>query len=279
MKREVFHVRSFRDGAITAVDALSERSFARHVHDEFGVGLMTSGAQRSWSGRGAVEAVKGNLVTVNPAELHDGAPLGAARSWSMLYFSQQIVSGVVHDLEDGRRSLGELHAPVVDNPRLAALFMATRQALVHAGEEEAFEERLLSLFGRLFDVGSKAVANTAHRLAHVRARIDDEPAGSHTLTDLAALADLSRYQMLRAFARLTGFTPHAYVMQRRLDLARRSIRDGATLADAAAGAGFADQSHMHRVFVARHGFTPGVYAEAQRRRSAISFKSAPARSR
>lgn len=273
MKREIFEVRSYRGGAITAVDALSGRSFARHAHDEFGVGLVTGGAQRSWSGRGPVEAVRGNLVTVNPAELHDGAPIGPARSWSMLYFSQHLVGEAVHDLEEGRRSLRELHAPVVDNPRLIGLFMATRQAITHAGQGEAFEERILSLFGCLFDAAVPPVVATAPRLAQVRARIDDEPAGSHTLADLAALAGLSRYQTLRAFARLTGLTPHAYLMQRRLDAARRLIREGTTLADAAAGAGFADQSHMHRVFVARHGFTPGVYAEAHR--GAISFKNAP----
>jgi AraC-like DNA-binding protein len=279
MKREIFRVRSYRDGAITAVNAVSGRSFARHAHDEFGVGLMTGGAQRSWSGRGPVEAVKGNLVTVNPAELHDGMPVGPARSWSMLYFSQHIVSEAIHDLEDGRCSLRELHAPVVDNSRSVGLFLATRQAVMHTEQGQAFEERLLSLFGCLLDVATPALAATSHRLAQVRARIDDDPAGAHALTDLAALADLSRYQTLRAFTRLTGFTPHAYVMQRRLDAARRLIRDGTTLAEAAAGAGFADQSHMHRVFVARHGFTPGVYAEAQRDRRAISFKSAAAHPR
>jgi AraC-like DNA-binding protein len=279
MKREIFHVRSYRDGAITAVDARSGRSFARHAHDEFGVGLVTGGAQRSWSGRGPVEAVTGNLVTVNPAELHDGTPIGPARAWSMLYFSQQLVGQAIHDLEHGRRSLRELHAPVVDNPHLAGLFMATRQAVMQAEQGEALDERLLSLFGCLLDVEAKPLVATAHRLGHVRARIDAEPAGPHALADLAALAGLSRYQTLRAFTRLTGFTPHAYVMQRRLDAARQLIRDGATLADAAAGAGFADQSHMHRVFVSRHGFTPGVYAEAYRPRGAISFKSAMVRLR
>lgn len=276
MKREIFRVRSYRDGAITAVDALSGRSFARHAHDEFGIGLVTDGAQRSWSGRGPVEAVRGNLMTVNPAELHDGTPIGPARAWSMLYFSQHLVSGAIHDLEEGRRALRELHAPVVDSPHLARLFMTTRQAVMNTEQDDAFEEGLLSLFGCLLDVRTKSVAATSTRLAQVRARIDDQPGANHALTDLAAMAGLSRYQTLRAFTRLTGFTPHAYVMQRRLDSARRLIRDGTTLAEAAAGAGFADQSHMHRVFVARHGFTPGVYAEAHRRRGAISFKSVPA---
>jgi len=34
------------------------------------------------------------------------------------------------------------------------------------------------------------------------------------------------------------------------------------LAEAALAAGFADQSHMNRVFVRRYGVSPGIYAEA-----------------
>ncbi len=273
MTGDTFHVRSLQSGAITAVDARSGRSFARHVHDEFGVGLVTSGAQRSWSGRGPVEAFSGNLITVNPAELHDGAPIGSYRSWSMLYFSQHIVSAVVADLEEGRGSVRELHAPVVDDQCLACLFVAVREAAMHPEGEPAFEERLLTLFGRLFDMAERQVGLPRNRLSQVRERIDDAPARSHALVELAALAGLSRYQTVRGFARLTGLTPHAYVMQRRLDLARRLIRHGSSLADAAAEAGFADQSHMHRIFVARHGFTPGAYSGAFHCAGAISFKS------
>ena len=279
MKHEAFHVESLHDGAVIAVDACSERAFARHAHEEFGVGLVTGGAQRSWSGRGPVEAVSGNLITVNPAEMHDGAPVGLARSWSMLYFSKRIVGTVITDLEDGRRSMRELHAPVVDDTGLARLFVATRRAAFQNERDSAFEERLLELFGGLYCIESKTIVCTSSRLARVRERIDDGPAHPHALAELATLAGLSRYQTLRAFARLTGLTPHAYVIQRRLEVARGLIRHGSTLADAAAEAGFADQSHMHRIFIARHGFTPGTYAEAHRRRSAISFKSNPTRPR
>lgn len=254
------------------MDACSARSFARHAHDEFGVGLMTYGAQRSASGRGQVEAVRGNLITVNPAELHDGAPVGSARSWSMLYLTQATVGRIVADMEEGRLSSRELHSPVINDARLARLFIAARRAALHPQGEPAFEERLLLLFGRMFRMASPERA-VPDRLSKVRERIDDAPASSHALTDLASMAGLSRYQTLRGFARMTGLTPHAYVIQRRLDAARALIRNGCTLADAAVAVGFSDQSHMHRIFVARHGFTPGAYAAAVQSRRAISFKS------
>ena len=52
----------------------SNHHFPRHSHDQFGVGVITFGAPRSWSGVGHVEASAGDVIMVNPGEMHDGAP-------------------------------------------------------------------------------------------------------------------------------------------------------------------------------------------------------------
>jgi len=80
--------------------------------------------------------------------------------------------------------------------------------------------------------------------------------------DLAAVSGLSRFQLVRQFARATGLTPHAYLIQRRIDMARALLARGSTLVDAAAASGFADQSHMTRLFIRAYGITPGAYAAA-----------------
>lgn len=89
--------------------------------------------------------------------------------------------------------------------------------------------------------------------------MDDDPAAELALSTLAAAAGLSRYQFLRAFSRLTGLPPHAYLLQRRVQRARRLVRAGLPLAEAAAASGFADQSHMTRCFVRSLGLTPGAF--------------------
>ncbi len=101
-------------------------------------------------------------------------------------------------------------------------------------------------------------------IMRAKARIDDDPAAALTLAELAAEAGMSRFQLLRGFAQAMGLPPHAYRMQRRVVLARQLIARGTTLADAAAAAGFADQSHMTRAFVRLLGVTPANYASAIR---------------
>lgn len=255
-----FTVRFSAIGDISVVEACSDQTFARHSHVEFGVGMITRGAQRSWSGRGMVEAGQGDLITVNPGEVHDGAPIGEERAWSMLYFSPGLIGSIVADITDGKTVSWELHAPVISDAkarsRFAALYAAVKQG------QEAADEHLLLLFGLLLKEAPAEAAQAPRRLKQVQERIDDDPAAVHPLDELAALAGISRFQMIRRFARATGLTPHAYVVQRRIDLARSLIRTGTGLADAAAAAGFTDQSHLHRAFIARYGLTPGSFALA-----------------
>ncbi|MFS2018002.1 AraC family ligand binding domain-containing protein, partial [Massilia sp. CT11-108] len=87
---------------VQAVEARSDHVFARHSHDQYGVGLMLAGGQTSSSGRGQVEALAGDIITVNPGEVHDGAPLGGApRAWRMLYLPPHLADTVAADLSEG----------------------------------------------------------------------------------------------------------------------------------------------------------------------------------
>jgi len=94
------------------------------------------------------------------------------------------------------------------------------------------------------------------------ARLDSDAASPIRLTELAELARISRYQMLRAFVREVGATPHAYLVQRRIYLARRLLAAGRRIVDAAMDAGFDDQSHLTRAFVRQFGVTLGQYVAA-----------------
>ena len=103
LEREPMPHREFRRLTLSlvgaeAVEARSHHVFGRHMHDQYGIGLILSNAQRSASGRGPVEASAGDLITVNPGEVHDGAPIGADRHWCMLYFDPPMLVAAARDL-------------------------------------------------------------------------------------------------------------------------------------------------------------------------------------
>ncbi|MDD7970807.1 AraC family transcriptional regulator [Roseinatronobacter alkalisoli] len=252
---------------VMAVSADTPHRFNRHVHDQFGIGVIQRGAQKSMSGRGLVEAQAGDVITVNPGEVHDGSPVdGSGRSWRMLFFDPEPIARLMAVVTQEKCPPDELAHPTLRDPISAARFLALFRAMTDpSGGHSEIESRqaLILLLARLIDRPVQATpASAPEAIAQARARIDDDPATLVTLSELASLSGLSEFQLLRGFAKETGLTPHAYLIQRRLQQARRRIAAGAALADAAVESGFADQSHMTRLFVRTYGMTPGRFAAA-----------------
>jgi AraC-like DNA-binding protein len=262
---------SFRafPSALPGIDAMASETahvFPRHTHEQFGIGIIYRGAQRSLSGRGVVEAGPGDVITVNPGEVHDGMPIGGAgRAWRILYLSPTLVAQAAEDIGDGHLRRYEFPHPALSDKRLARRVDGLFAAITDEGGVGC-EERLLTLLAdALHERGLPMPARpTPDRIKPAQDMIDGDPAMPVSLADLAAACGLSRFQLVRAFARVTGLTPHAYLVQRRVALARRLIARHTPLAEAAVEAGFADQSHMSRVFARTYGLSPGVYAAATR---------------
>jgi AraC-like DNA-binding protein len=80
-----------------------------------------------------------------------------------------------------------------------------------------------------------------------------------TVSEAARLSGMSREGYSRRFRRLHGVAPQQFHVLEKLNDARRLLRRGTSIAVAAAEAGFADQSHLGRLFRRVFGITPGRY--------------------
>ncbi|MBB4866192.1 AraC-like DNA-binding protein [Pseudomonas nitritireducens] len=247
---------------LRSVEILTQRSFPRHAHDEYGIGVMLEGGHRSWSGRGQVEAGPCDTITVSPNELHDGIPLrGEARRWGMLYIEPALLAQLAG--EDMARR--EFTLPALADPRLARRVAGLLQRLPSACADEA-GEGVLELFGELLDkrIDTAGVALPSRSVARMLERIHDDPRNAPVLAELAAIAGLTPYAALRRFRRELGTTPHAYLLQYRVRQAHKAIAEGHSLTEAALLAGFADQSHLSRAFARQLGLTPGQWRSSRR---------------
>ena len=85
-----------------------------------------------------------------------------------------------------------------------------------------------------------------------------------TLDEIAGVAELSVFQLVRAFRREWALTPYGLVLDMRIEHAKVLLAHGVSIADAAYGAGFSDQSHLTRHFRRRTGTTPKKFLAAIR---------------
>jgi AraC-like DNA-binding protein len=262
MVKRVHRVTQHRSAipGIEAMTLFSDHAFPRHSHDHFGIGIVTSGAQRSWSVAGHVEAEAGDVIMCNPCEMHDGMPTTRQpRGWRILYFNPSFVAAEISAEERGEMIV----RPVVRDARLAVAVTRLFASIeCDIADTLAVEERLLQC---LLMVSQRHRLDGPHRqsaspsIASAIERLEDAPEIPITLAELARLSGVSRFQLLRGFKRAVGATPHAYLVQKRVRLARKLLAAGLSPSEVAVATGFADQSHMTRAFARLHGVTPARF--------------------
>jgi AraC family transcriptional regulator len=85
------------------------------------------------------------------------------------------------------------------------------------------------------------------------------------LTELADEAELSPHYFLQVFRNTFGTTPHRYLLQQRIEEAKRLLRrDGASIGEIGLELGFSDQSHFTRTFRRLTGTTPRRFRKGGR---------------
>lgn len=235
---------------------LSTCSFEPHRHDTYAIGLTTSGVQ-TFRYRGTRRvSLPGQLQILHPDETHDGAAgTDEGFGYRVLYIAPELI----HDALAG----GAL--PFVSDP-VQTPTRATRWlvALLAEGDNPVSDLGRVEIAATVADVLRALSSRHEGRRIPIETRAvelarDYLAAKASEQTSASTLEEITgtdRFTLARHFRRAFGTSPDRYRTMRRLELARAAIASELPLAQAAAYAGFADQSHMTRQFKRTYGLTP-----------------------
>ncbi|MDF2490779.1 MAG: AraC family transcriptional regulator [Pseudomonas sp.] len=262
----------WRDPALPWIESRrachSRACYKAHSHPTYSIGAVDLGHSR-FDGAGTCRErlTPGTLVFVPAQRLHACNPEpGSAWSYQMLHLDAAWLNALRGEWQvDGLCSTDAVH--IARSPSLYRRFCALNDLLFSDASTQAKEAAVIEFIGD-HDLSQLATALPcarpsvdAGRLQALLQRMDDNHL-ERPLAELAQVAGLGRYQLIRAFRQATGFTPHAYQLNARINRARAWLREGQPLAEVAYRLGFADQSHFQRVFKAHTGVTPGLYRAA-----------------
>ncbi|MEQ9330735.1 AraC family transcriptional regulator [Thalassobaculum sp.] len=267
-------VRFWRHGG-TGVELLKARfgghAYDRHAHDSYAIGVTLQGRQGfHHRGRRHV-STPGRIIAMNPDDAHDGEAAGdEGFTYWMLYPSAGLWRGLLEDAGERPADPPFFADTLVDDPGTARRLLRLCRVLCDpAGDaleaDEAVADALLPLARRHGRAGPPAATRAGDAaIARIRDLLHTHYEREFRLDDLAAEAGRSRFQVSRAFAAAYGLPPHAWLIRRRLAVARELLLAGEPAAEVATAVGFADQSHLIRRFKASYGITPGEFRAACR---------------
>jgi AraC family transcriptional regulator len=191
-----------------------------------------------------------------------------------LYLPRGALEAIAEDADAPR--IGDLnHEPVaIDDPTILSLGQAVLPALSRPNQvNQLFVDHVLmalgihvaQTYGGMRPLappirGGLAAWQVKRAKEILAANLD----GRVQLKEVARECGLSVSHFSRSFRRSVGAAPHNWLLTRRIDAAKEKLRDGRlSLLDVALGCGFADQSHLTRVFTRIVGVSPGAWRRAR----------------
>lgn len=150
----------------------------------------------------------------------------------------------------------DLHATDCSRSASSLSFLADLHTLLRANG-------IRSRFGPVLPVAGPATEQQRDPVVgQVQTFVDEHLAGDLSLDRMAAVADVSPSSLTRRFKAEADTTPWRYVMERRVEAAKRLlVETDRTLAEIAFDTGFYDQAHLTRTFRRFEGMTPGAYRD------------------
>lgn len=243
--------------------------YAPHVHDSLVVAVTEVGGSE-FKSRGRMDVAHPRaLLVFNPSEPHSGR-MGGSERWRYrsFYLAEPAIKDVLSAV--GIDQPGYFTSNIVRDQDLVTRFMALHHVLDGEAQDALLQHELLvRTFGDLLQRHGQAVRRIpkapkdAAALAPVLELLRDCYADSLTLEQMGAPVGLTPFQLIVAFKRTLGLTPHAYLTQLRLRAALRRLQTGQSIVEAALASGFYDQSALNKHFKRTFGMTPLQYVDAR----------------
>ncbi len=255
-------------GGLEVVSAnYHHKSFSRHTHESYTIGVINRGTQRFFRSGQEHYAPLGSIIFVNADDVHNGqAATDEGWSYQAIYPLELQFKMLADDLGMADNFAPYFPNAVVNDPQMAAELQQLINVLCQS-ENTLYRETLLNgVMTRLMikhgiskpDV--KDARLNKQPLELVKQFIHDNLFNNISLTSLANLSGLSSYYLVRQFQKCYGLPPHAYQIQARLHKSKALLKQGISVSHVAVELGFHDQSHFHRHFVKANGISPGNYA-------------------
>lgn len=244
----------------------SRACYKPHAHPTFSIGAVDGGSS-IFTGAGGMPVAlhPGTLVFVPAERVHACNPaVDSAWSYQMMHLDSTWLATVRQEYAAVNTVSTEPVRVVVDSA-LYAQFCALSDRVFSSAAVDEKEAALIEFVGD-YDLKQSVYVEPMGNSSHVAEKITpmldamrDRPELNVSLAELAAHADMSRYQLIRAFRAVTGMTPHAWQLNLRINVARTLMHNGKSIATVAHHLGFSDQAHFQRVFKAHTGVTPGSF--------------------
>jgi len=241
---------------------LNTQSFKPHFHETYTIILVDQGIGDYSTSKSNYTISKNKILVFNPYEVHTGKPIDG-KPWSFLTFHipLEIMKKVTQN---------ELIIPFFENNKIEDdnLFKEGFELFPYLLSPENFttsEKVLIDFLKNLYNNYShnnqkkKLTCEKKVIAKKIRQHIHNSLDGELSLNFISKEFNLSVFSLIKIFKDSYDLPPHQYVVNLKIEKAKKMLLKNRSCTEVAYDAGFFDQSHFIRHFKKIVGVTPKKY--------------------
>ncbi|MEO9749312.1 MULTISPECIES: helix-turn-helix domain-containing protein [Marinobacter] len=242
--------------------------YSPHSHTQWSIGAITEGESTYQYREDFFHVRTGDLVLMNPEWVHSCNPI-ENQPWAylMLYVDTQWLTQLRY--QAGllpQATWQDISTATITDPIWYERYCRVAECLLNPQRDllDKQTEVVEFLSGLMHELARRPIAaepEASETLAALARHLDDHSTEEVSLDTLCDISGYSEGHLIRAFKQHFGLTPHAYLLNRRIQLGRLELANGTPIAEAALNAGFADQPHFQRTFKRLMAATPNQYRQ------------------
>jgi AraC-like DNA-binding protein len=253
---------------VMVLDAMmSDFSYTRHAHEEYSLGVTLKGRQDFFCHNAFYKSPTGGVLFFNPDDVHDGhSGIAESLEYVMIYIHPDELRPLFQALGYDASHLLRLRTPLIDDPILRYQILALRHLLNHENHSVIeFETCLFRIARSMVNRAGYREGKTTRRsrkdtlMLRAKDFIIANLAEDLSIDDIARAVSMSKFHFIRLFSQQFSITPHQYVLNCRINFARKALQVGLPSSQVALESGFSDSSHLNRYFKRIYGMTPKQY--------------------
>lgn len=236
-------------------------SIREHSHDELAIGFVEKGGSTITCNTLEFKIKEGQSILIPPGTIHLCRPDDLRRyRFTMLYIDPDWFKAAFKIEPAGiKPQIKPLDDQAVEEKdRFLALFKTGSDPLDMEVAAILFLGNFM--FGS-FDIQTLKLPSIDGQteLEGIRDYMDQNFSEQIQLDDLARISGMTKFSLLRKFKAYYKLSPHVYIINKRINLAKQLLLEGKTVARTAVTCGFFDQSHFAKTFRQYVGIAPVDY--------------------
>ncbi|RXK12750.1 AraC family transcriptional regulator [Halarcobacter mediterraneus] len=241
------------------------KHYKKHLHDTLSVGMNIKGKTIYTNKDKKYDFEIGMLALVNPNEIHSCNPIDKIPNlYYMLYLDQKWCYELQKTICKEIIDFVPFEKELITDKRFYDEFKLLCENLFSNVTNEEKEEELIIFFTKLFKTYlkedyNKLSKNEENIFEKIKIYIQENYKDNISLENLSKTFNLNKFYIIRLFKNNLNISPHSYLINLKINEAKKLLKKGFPLADTALECGFVDQSHFHRNFVKIVATTPKEY--------------------